>query len=342
MHSVNIPFCGSLAVLMSFAALTIESVAIQAEALKFKPLESKIVPALLDNAKCTKFTCSGTQECVFREKTGLDNPKGIVLHYTASTNVPGTIRTYYERGVSAHVTVAPTGEIHSHFQNPEKYIAFHAGLSAWRDLERLNQYFLGIEVVNPGYRESCQELPLFGTPMQITGDNNWWYNFTEDQFISTAQLTARWQQLFAIPGRNVVTHGDICMVADVNFRKVDIGPRYDYKRAFEEFNAGYYPTAHEINLDKFHLTDDQYLELLHIYGYRNKDHSVKSFQMHFSPTNISGELNDRTKQDILNLCIDYYNYHDLYATEKLDPEYRSKLEEFIKRYQYEAAFSEFI
>ncbi|MCR4624179.1 MAG: N-acetylmuramoyl-L-alanine amidase [Alphaproteobacteria bacterium] len=305
----------------------------------------------LDNGKCVAINLITGKKAVFLDrKEDEQNIKGIVIHYSECLDADVTKEVFYSRAVSSHYDVDFDGEIFE-FVDP-KYIAFHAGKSAWNGDTYLNRYFIGIEQDMWGYykkvREKEYDYEKFGQPVQLPGDNLKWFKFSDKQVESTGRLIFALQQKYKIPGRFVVTHSDVAIE-----RKSDPGPMFPYKEIFEKYGAGYYPKCKEINLDKFSkLTDSDYVKLLEIYGYGKGENGrafdltdnqiVKAFKLHFYPGDLSRDLNDNTKKMILNLVASYYNYKDL-ITNSLDEEFRRDMDSFLSENKERTkALSEFI
>lgn len=308
---------------------------------EFEPIkEINGVPVTLrplDNNKCTKIKPDGKKEKVFRNrKDDEQQVKGIVVHYSVCPNADFTERVFYSNGVSSHYDVDFDGKKFE-FVDP-KYVAFHAGKSAWDGLTSLNKFFIGIAQDMWGYYESNLEqrydYKKFGKPVQLPGDDRKWFKFSDEQIKSTGQLIFALQQEYKIPGRFVVTHSDVAIG-----RKSDSGPMFPYKKIFEEYGAGYYPESKYINLTNFPgLTNDDYVKLLEIYGYNKGENGkafdltdnqiIKAFKLHFYPGDLSEELNDNTKKKIINLISDYYNYKDL-ITHSLDYKFRNDIDSFF-------------
>ena len=90
-----------------------------------------------------------------------DPPRFLVFHYTAGTDLEGTIRSFSDpaRRASAHLVVGRDGEIVQCV--PLNHIAWHAGQSSWtvpgqggrrgQTYTGLNEYSIGIEIVNAGW-----------------------------------------------------------------------------------------------------------------------------------------------------------------------------------------------
>lgn len=73
------------------------------------------------------------------------SPKGVVIHFTASYNAKDTIAWFRKEAVDIHLIIDKTGEITQ--MVPFDRSAAHAGKSAWKGYEGLNNHFIGIEVV---------------------------------------------------------------------------------------------------------------------------------------------------------------------------------------------------
>ncbi len=110
-------------------------------------------------------------------------------------------------------------------------------------------------------------------------------------------------------------------------RKSDIGPMWNYKRAFEEFGVGYWPSeTHKVNLEAFRdLNDGDYKDFISMLGYESCSSSIRAYQLHYSISDISGILREKTKEDILKHMIALYGY--------IDPISKSKFEFFTSRFE---------
>lgn len=312
--------------------------------------EGDITKDILDNDKCKKGV-------VYRERN-IDDIKYVVLHYTATQSKESTKESYYNNGTSAHYLVDYDNSVV--YRNVEdSYTAFHAGLSNFNNnnqesKKNMNECSLGIEIINPGYKELLKRIDdKFGELFSIEGSSKKWFRFSDSEFQSSAELTAFLQEKYKIRGRFVVTHADIAPG-----RKHDVGPMYNYEEAFKEYNAGYYPKNHDINLSSFYLDDSKYQDILSLYGYDisgkivstindktsydyKSEDVVRAFQYHFSNTDISGELNDKTKKAILNLFIDYYCYKDKYIGD-IDEAFVNNANQWFKDTGLSNTFKEYI
>lgn len=77
-------------------------------------------------------------------------PMFIVMHYTAGPSAESAIRSLTDpkRKASAHFVIDGDGRITQLI--PTNKVSWHAGVSAWKDLRRMNLYSIGIELVNAG------------------------------------------------------------------------------------------------------------------------------------------------------------------------------------------------
>ena len=72
----------------------------------------------------------------------------IVIHATASSTLEGVISWFNDPAVqlSAHYTIGKDGRIVQHVRDEDR--AWHAGKSEWKGVSGLNDYGLGVELVN--------------------------------------------------------------------------------------------------------------------------------------------------------------------------------------------------
>ena len=78
------------------------------------------------------------------------NPIYLIMHYTAATSLEGAV-SWFENPTaqaSAHLVIGRDGQIVQTVPFNKK--AWHAGVSTWGNLNGMNQYAIGIELVNAG------------------------------------------------------------------------------------------------------------------------------------------------------------------------------------------------
>ena len=80
------------------------------------------------------------------------NIKFLVFHYTGMQSEKSAINklSHKKSKVSCHYFIKKNGSIINLV--PDLYISWHAGISFWKNLKRLNKYSIGIEIHNPGHQ----------------------------------------------------------------------------------------------------------------------------------------------------------------------------------------------
>ena len=104
--------------------------------------------------------------------------------------------------------------------------SWHAGESEWMGRTWLNSSSIGIEIVNPGYRD--------------TPTGRVWYPYSEAQVQSLVTLLKDISQRNRINPRFIIGHSDIAPG-----RKLDPGPLFPWKRLADE-GLGIWPEAQAV------------------------------------------------------------------------------------------------
>ena len=133
----------------------------------------------------------------------------LVLHYTGMVSAEAALArlTDREAKVSAHWCIGEDGTLWRLV--PEEQRAWHAGLSEWRGRRSVNDFSVGVELVNPGHEHGYRPFP----PAQM------------DALLDLAcVIVAR----HPIDARNVVAHSDIAPM-----RRQDPGELFDWARLAE-------------------------------------------------------------------------------------------------------------
>jgi N-acetylmuramoyl-L-alanine amidase len=83
-------------------------------------------------------------------KGGTLKPRYLIMHYTAGASAKSSVEwlTNRQAKASAHLVIAADGSISQLL--PFNVVAWHAGVSSWKELSGLNQHSIGIELDNPG------------------------------------------------------------------------------------------------------------------------------------------------------------------------------------------------
>lgn len=167
-------------------------------------------------------------------KKNKNNPKFIVVHYTAGGTVDGAIEMFKKpNSVSCHYIIGKKGDITQMVK--EEDIAYHAGRSTYEGIQgkSLNPYSIGIELVNWGllYRDNSHILRRwtgsqhYGKYMYV--NNTYWDYYPFVQMTALVELIKDIRKRH--PGIKIVGHSDISPG-----RKVDPSPALDWDRLFIE------------------------------------------------------------------------------------------------------------
>jgi len=131
--------------------------------------------------------------------------KFIIFHYTGMKNEFKAIKrlTSIKSKVSSHYLIKNNGEIV--VMVPDLYIAWHAGISSWKNFKFLNKNSIGIEISNPGHNFNYK-------------------NFSKKQIESIKKLSKFLIKKYKINQKNILGHSDIALD-----RKKDPGEKFPWK-----------------------------------------------------------------------------------------------------------------
>ncbi|MBA5636799.1 N-acetylmuramoyl-L-alanine amidase [Duganella sp. LX20W] len=139
-----------------------------------------------------------------------DRVKFIVLHYTAG-DLTRSLKTLTQDVVSSHYLLTDGEQPFFYTLVDESRQANHAGVSNWKTYTQLNVSSIGIEIVNPGFRD--------------TPEGRIWYPFSQAQIDQLIPLLRQIMARHNIPPENVLGHSDIAPQ-----RKQDPGPLFPWKQ----------------------------------------------------------------------------------------------------------------
>jgi N-acetylmuramoyl-L-alanine amidase len=131
--------------------------------------------------------------------------KFIIFHYTGmkKENQAITRLTNTKSKVSSHYLIKNNGEILTLV--PDLYIAWHAGVSSWKNYKSINKYSIGIEISNPGHEYSYKK-------------------FSKKQIKSILILSNYLRKKYKIKSNFILGHSDIAPD-----RKKDPGEKFPWK-----------------------------------------------------------------------------------------------------------------
>ena len=167
-------------------------------------------------------------------------------------------------------------------------VAWHAGKSKWKKFTNLNNYSIGIELVNKGHEYGYQ-------------------NFSNLQIKSLIKLCKILKRRYLLKRENFLGHSDIAPL-----RKTDPGEKFPWKK-LSNYNVGKwyknYQINTKINLNNSKISFFKNLQKLgyryfniHKRSYRDKM-IIKCFQQHYLPKNVTGKIDEKT------LKISYFFTH---------------------------------
>lgn len=218
--------------------------------------------------------------------------KSIVIHYTAET-FSTSLATLTDKEVSVHYLIPARPPQHRGTPLiwqlvPEKQLAWHAGVSYWRGVTRLNDTSVGIELVNPGYRNTPQ--------------GRRFYPYPPGQIAALLPLLQDLTRRYAIKPQNIVGHSDIAPQ-----RKQDPGPLFPWEQLAAQ-GIGAWPDATRVaellggRNPATPVDEAALLGLLKRYGYKvdaaltpeQRQKVIAAFQMHFRPADYRGLADAQT------------------------------------------------
>tara|TARA_B100002052_G_C15719289_1_gene523346 strand:+ start:76 stop:804 length:729 start_codon:yes stop_codon:yes gene_type:complete len=206
------------------------------------------------------------------------NIKYIVYHYTGMSSETKAINrlTDVKSKVSCHYFIKKNGQII--LMVPEKYEAWHAGISKWKGDSFLNKTSIGIELSNKGHN--------FG-----------YENYSKKQINSLIKLTKKLIQKFKIKSPNIIGHSDIAVD-----RKIDPGEKFPWEYLSDK-KIGIWHKINKKKLSKLRkkkltLAEQiKFLKFIKKIGYfvnkKNKSNNIKlfkNFQRRFRQELINGIL----------------------------------------------------
>ena len=207
--------------------------------------------------------------------------KFLIIHYTGMKIQKEAIKrlTQIQSQVSTHYFIKNDGKIV--LMVPEKFAAWHAGVSKWKNFNSLNKYSIGIEINNPGHQ--------FG-----------YKNFKKKQLVSIVKLAKYLVKKYNIKPSHILGHSDIAP-----FRKKDPGEKFPWKLLaknkiglWHNIKASYLKKNRKIKVNG--IEKELFLSNIKKIGYSNKFNNnqglkkknffvIKAFQRRFRQDLIDGK-----------------------------------------------------
>lgn len=170
----------------------------------------------------------------FGERRDGARPDLVVIHYTAMATAEAALERLCssEHEVSAHYLICEQGQVFRLVD--EEMRAWHAGAGQWGEVTDVNSRSIGIELANTG-----------ATP------------FAAAQMDALEALLTDILARHAIPPERVIGHSDMAPL-----RKIDPGPRFDWKRLALQ-NLSVFST----NLEGIEPNEVRFVQDLQAFGY---------------------------------------------------------------------------
>ncbi|MHC8384492.1 N-acetylmuramoyl-L-alanine amidase [Pseudomonas sp. LB3P14] len=211
----------------------------------------------------------------------------VVVHYT-SASLERSLQLLTHGDVSSHYLIGDDKGATIYKLMDENLRAWHAGESEWQGRTWLNSSSIGIEIVNPGFKD--------------TPTGRLWYPYSEDQVQSLIVLLKDISKRYAINPRSIIGHSDIAPL-----RKLDPGPLFPWKRLAAE-GLGIWPNEQAVTRQQAQFevqppTISWFQAQLAGLGYPTPQtgeldvatrHVIAAFQMHFRPSRFDGTPDAQT------------------------------------------------
>ena len=209
----------------------------------------------------------------------------IIFHYTGMASEKKAIErlTNKKSKVSSHYFIKKDGTIIN--MVPEKFIAWHAGVSCWKSHKNLNNKSIGIEIQNSGHINKYE-------------------SFSIKQIKSLLLLTKALKKKYNIKSKNFLGHSDISPN-----RKKDPGEKFPWKHLAKHKIGIWYdlPKKNRTfrNIEISRKNKKLFLLYLKKIGYclKNKytNSAVRAFQRRFRSKIINGKIDKECLEISKNL-----------------------------------------
>ena len=189
--------------------------------------------------------------------------------------------TNIQSEVSSHYLIKNNGEIVTLV--PDLYIAWHAGVSSWKNFKYLNKNSIGIEISNPGHNFNYK-------------------TFSKKQIVSILRLSKFLIKEYKIDQKNILGHSDIAPN-----RKKDPGEKFPWKYLSQN-KIGLWHSVNKKELIKNRsfkikkIEKDHFFRNLYKIGYSKK--IPKNFKKASYLKTITKAFQRRFRQDLVDGKID--------------------------------------
>ena len=161
--------------------------------------------------------------------------KFLVFHYTGMRTEKSALErlSNQKSKVSSHYFIKKNGSIINLV--PDLYVSWHAGISFWKKLEKLNRYSIGIEIHNPGHQYGYK-------------------SFNKKQINSIKYLSLKLGKMYNIKSEHYLGHSDIAPD-----RKKDPGEKFPWE-FLSKYHIGIWHSLDKKKIKKYRLKNINDLE----------------------------------------------------------------------------------
>ena len=223
------------------------------------------------------------------------NIKFLVFHYTGMKTEKSALKrlsSNYSK-VSCHYYIKKNGDIINLV--PDLYVSWHAGISRWKKLKKLNKFSIGIEIHNPGHQYGYKR-------------------FNKKQINSLKNLSLKLAKKYNLKSKHYLGHSDIAPN-----RKKDPGEKFPWE-FLSKYKIGVWHSLDKRLLKKYRLKNIDNLDKIIFLGYlikigyffkKKKMNSIlfaiKAFQRRFRPQLINGKIDFECLEIAKNLVKSGFN-----------------------------------
>ncbi len=214
--------------------------------------------------------------------------KYIIYHYTGMVSEKKAIKRLISKSskVSCHYFIKRNGDIIN--MVPDKFIAWHAGISCWKNQKNLNKKSIGVEIQNSGHSSKNER-------------------FAIKQMSSLLFLTKILKKNYNIKSKNFLGHSDIAPE-----RKKDPGEKFPWEYfAKHKIGIWYNSPKRDLKLRNFKTSREDkklFYRYLRKIGYCLKKKDTKylrtvtsAFQRRFRTQLINGKIDKECLEIAKNL-----------------------------------------
>ena len=213
----------------------------------------------------------------FNDRPGDGRVDMLILHYTGMRSAQESLDRLCDTAakVSAHYQIDEDGTVWRLVAEEKR--AWHAGISSWRGRSDINNYSVGIELVNPGHEFGYRPFP-------------------EPQMAALTELAGGILSRHPIPPRQVLGHSDVAPL-----RKQDPGELFDWP-GLARAGIGFWPDFLATKIKTLPSLVEIQASLRQI-GYScpksgaldaETTAAITAFQRHYRPEHCDGVLDRET------------------------------------------------